>query len=225
MDFRLPKSYGYQNTGAFRSLLTILAQGSIMALHSTPPSMPRLFTILFLAAVLFLSVPAQAQLRADVPSQSGTAAVYQADTGFSLRSLINPDHFKIGQSYEMSFSSFGGQSLSLGVYTTSLRYQPNDKLAARVDVGVAHSPFGSDGVQQSLGFTPESPAKVYLQNAQVAYRPTENSLISLSIQQSPFGSYASPYGYNAYDPYGRSTARMRVGSSDFNDLFWRSSAR
>ena len=113
--------------------------------------MPRLLTILRLAAVLFLAVPAQAQLRANVPSQSGTAAVYQSQTGFSLRSLINPDHFKIGQSYEMSFSSFGGQSLGLGVYTTSLQFQPNDKLAARVDVGVAHSPFGSEGVQQSLG--------------------------------------------------------------------------
>ena len=183
--------------------------------------MPRLFTILLLAAVLFLAVPAHAQLRADVPSQSGTAAVYQAQTGFSLRSLLNPDHFKIGQSYEMSFSSFGGQSLGLGVYTTSLQYQPNNKLAARVDLGVAHSPFGSEGVQESLGFTSESPAKVYLQNAQVAYRPTENSLISLSIQQSPYGSYASPYGYSGYQPYHGSSARMRVGSAGFDDLFWR----
>ncbi len=187
--------------------------------------MLRLFTILLLAAVLFLSVPAQAQLRANLPDGNATAAVYQTQTGFSLRSLINPDHFKIGQSYEMSFSSFGGQSLGLGVYTTSLRYQPNDKLAARVDVGVAHSPFGSDGVQESLGFTSDSPAKVYLRNAQVAYRPTENSMISLQIQQSPFGSYASPYGYGGYNPYYGSSAQMRVGSSDFDDLFWRSSPR
>ena len=197
-----------------------------MPAHATSLPMPRLFTILILAAVLFLAVPAQAQLRAEVPSQSGTAAVYQTQTGFSLRSLLNPDHFKIGQSYEMSFSSFGGQSLGLGVYTTSLRYQPNAKLAARVDVGVAHSPFGSEGVQQSLGFTSDSPAKVYLQNAQVAYRPTENSLISLSIQQSPYGSYASPYGYGyGYGPYSGSSARRRFGSSDFDDLFWRSSPR
>ena len=62
---------------------------------------------------------------------------------------------------------------------------------------------------------------MYLQNAQVAYRPTENSLISLSIQQSPYGSYASPYGYSGYQPYHGSSARMRVGSAGFDDLFWR----
>lgn len=197
-----------------------------MPAHATTLPMPRLLTIItiiLLAAVLFLAVPAQAQLRADVPGQNATAAVYQSQSGFSLRSLINPDHFRIGQSYEMSFSSFGGQSLGLGVYTTTLQYQPNDKLAARVDVGVAHSPFGSEGMQQSLGFTPNSPARVYLRNAQVAYRPTENALISLSIQQSPYGSYASPYGYYR-DPYLGHSARMRVGS-ETDALFWRTSPR
>ena len=184
--------------------------------------MPRILTILLLAAVLFLSAPAQAQLRANLPTGNAPAAVYETPAGFSLRSLLNPDHFKIGHSYEMSFSSFGGQGLGMGLYTTSLRFQPTDKLAARVDVGVAHSPFGSDAVQQHLGFTPESPAKVYLRNAQVAYRPTENAIIQLQIQQSPFGSYASPYGYGYHDPFYGSQARMRVGS-DVSDLFWRSS--
>jgi hypothetical protein len=179
--------------------------------------------VLLLVALLFVTAPAEAQLRADLPQGDAPVAVYQSQTGFSLGSLINPEHFDISNSYEMSFSSFGGQSLGLGVLTTSLRYQPTDRLAARVDVGVAHSPFGSEGVQQSLGFSPDTPAKVFLQNAQIAYRPTENSLIQLQVRQSPYGNYASPYGY--YSPYGvgGSAFRASYGASDFNDLFWRSS--
>lgn len=187
--------------------------------------MPRLLTTLVLTAVLFLSTPSYAQLRADLPSGAPAVSVFEAPpTGFSLRSLFNPDHFRIGQSYEMSFSSFGGQSLGLGVYTTSLQFQPSDKLAARVDVGVAHSPFGSDAVQQRLGFSQDAPAQVYLQNAQVAYRPSENAVIQLQFQQSPFGGYASPYGYGGYDPFYGSQARMRVGS-ETDALFWRSPSR
>ena len=184
------------------------------------------WTLLLFVALLYAAAPAQAQLRANLPQGDAPVAVYENQQGFSLGSLVNPDHFKISNSYEMSFSSFGGQNLGLGVLTTSLRYQPTDKLAARVDVGVAHSPFGSEGVQQQLGFSSETPAKVYLQNAQIAYRPTENSVIQFQIQQSPYGSYASPYGY--YDPYGYrggSQFRANYGAADFNDLFWRSSAR
>lgn len=184
------------------------------------------WTVLLLVALLYLAAPAHAQLRANVPQGDAPVAVYDSQAGFSLGSLINPDHFKISNSYEMSFSSFGGQSLGLGVLTTSLRYQPTDRLAARVDVGVAHSPFGSSGVQQQLGFSQDTPAKVYLQNAQIAYKPTENSVIQFQFQQSPFGSYASPYGY--YSPYGYgggSAFRANFGAADFNDLFWRSSPR
>lgn len=179
--------------------------------------------VLLLVAFLFVAAPAEAQLRADLPQQDPSVAVYQSQNGFSFGSLLNPDHFKISNSYEMSFSSFGGQNLGLGVLTTSFRYQPTDRLAARVDVGVAHSPFGSEGVQESLGFSQDQPAKVYLQNAQIAYRPTENSLIQLQVRQSPFGSYASPYGYHSPYGYGGSALQARYGAADFDDLFWRSS--
>ncbi len=181
-------------------------------------------SVLFLAVMLWLAAPAHAQLRAALPQGDAPVAVYESPTGFSLGSLLNPEHFKISNAYEMSFSSFGGQSLGLGVLTTSLRYQPTDRLAARVDVGVAHSPFGSDAVQQSLGFSQETPAKVYLRNAQIAYRPTENSLIQFQVQQSPFGGYASPYGYG-YSPYGGTQVRAGFGASDYDDLFWRTAPR
>jgi hypothetical protein len=189
--------------------------------------MRSIWLTLFLAALLFAAAPAEAQLRANLPQQDAPVAVYQQNqAGFSLGSLINPDHFRISNAYEMSFTSFGGQSLGLGVLTTSLQYQPTDKLAARVDVGVAHSPFGSGGVQQQLGFTQDQPAKVFLQNAQLAYRPTENSLIQLQVQQSPYGIYASPYGSYHSSPYGSSSQfQAAFQPNNFDDLFWRLTPR
>ena len=91
----------------------------------------------------------------------------------------------------VQIAGFAG-SVGLGVYTTSLRWQPSARLAGRVDVGVAHSPFGDGAVQSALGFDGAGDTRVFLRNAELAYRPTENSVIHFSVQQSPYGAYASP---------------------------------
>ncbi len=178
-----------------------------------------------LLAILLTAAPAEAQLRADRPDGPAPVAVYGQETtpGFSLGRYFNAETFRVSHSYEMSYSGFGGQSIGLGVYTTSLRWQPNDRLAARADIGVAHSPFGTSALQQRLGFDEDTPARVFLRNAQIAYRPTENSLISLSVQRSPYGNYYSPYGYGA--PFGGSSFSARYAPADHNDLFWRSPSR
>jgi hypothetical protein len=139
--------------------------------------------------------------------------------------LLDPRAFRFSHSYEFSYSGFGGENLGLGVYTTSLRWQPTNRLAARVDVGVAHSPFGSEGAQQAVGFEPGTPARVFLRNAEVAYRPTDNTVFHLQIRQSPFGPYASPfgsYGYDRYSPFGYgSQVSASFAPADDGDLFWR----
>lgn len=176
-------------------------------------------TLLVFAAALFVAVPARAQLRANVPSGSAPVAVYgQPQSGFSLGQFFNAKNFRVGHSYEMSYTSFGGEGLGLGVYTTSLRWQPTDRLAARVDVGVAHTPFGSEGLQQRLGFSQDAPAQVFLRNAELAYRPSENAVIHLQVRQSPFGGYASPYGHGYGPGFG---SAFRAGGEP---LFWRTPA-
>lgn len=184
-----------------------------------------LVTLVFLAVLA--TTPVQAQLRTDVPGRPAPVALSDAPQPLSLGSLFNANTLKFSHSYEMSYSAMGGSSLGLGIYTTSLRWQPSDRLAARVDVGVAHSPFGDGTTQQSLGFGPDTPARPFLRNAELAYRPTDNSLIQLRVQQSPFGRYASPYGTNAYGGYGYDsgfgTSIHARYASDSDDLFWRDS--
>ncbi|HLT46551.1 MAG TPA: hypothetical protein VK002_04925 [Rubricoccaceae bacterium] len=174
-----------------------------------------------LAAALALAAPARAQLRADLPGGPAPVAVYETPGALSLAQLFNARTLRIDHSYEFSYSSFAGGGLGLGVYTTSLGWQPTDRLAARVDVGVAHSPFGDGALRSALGFDQDTPARVFLRNAEVAYRPTENSMLRLQVQQSPFGPYASPYGYAGYGlaPYGGFGMHAGYGTADA--LFWR----
>lgn len=179
------------------------------------------FYSLVLAVVL--AIPAAAQ-RADGPAQAPAVAPVPLSPG----ALFNARTLQFSQSYEMSYTGGAGGSLGLGVYTGSVQWQPSAKLAGRVDVGVAHSPFGTGAVQSALGFDDGQP-RVFLRNAELAYRPTENSVLHLSIQQSPYGAYASPYGaYGSafgYDVFGRPAGVTRYnatfGSAGSDRLFFR----
>jgi len=182
-----------------------------------------------LLAVLVTATPSQAQLRADLPGRTAATAV-QTAPGTGLGNIFASDRFRLQHSYEFSYSSFGaGESMGLGVYTSSLQWQPSDRLAARVDVGVAHSPFGTGDIRSAMGFDADTPARVFLRNAEVAYRPSENSVIRLQIQQSPYGNYASPYGhgYSQFgNPFGfdrhRSASSFRIQAGGDDATFWRS---
>ena len=182
--------------------------------------MRNLVSLACLLILLGVAMPAQAQLRETALEQQSPVKLYDTKTsGFTLNKIFDPAHFRMSQSVEFSSSSFGGQTSSLGMFTNSMMWQFNDKLAARVDVSAAYSPnagsFGNAG--GNLG----GDQRVFVQNAEVAYRPTENVQIHLSYHQSPYGGYGSPfgragYGYNPY--YGRMNSfNASYGSSS---LFW-----
>ena len=182
---------------------------------------------LLLAAFLVAS-PASAQRTADLPGRQAPVALSDgaASPGLSFGQLFNAETLKFSQSYEVSYSGGLGGSVGLGVYTTSLRWQPSARLAGRVDVGVAHSPFGDASVQSALGFENGTDTRVFLRNAELAYKPTANSMIHLSVQQSPYGTYASPYGYAnpyglGYGTYGRSGLAASFAPSGSDRLFFR----
>ena len=179
---------------------------------------------LALAALLAFAVPVRAQRAADVPGRPAPVVLSETPGSLGLGQLFNAETLQFSQSYEASYSAGAGGALGLGVYTASLRWQPTQTLAGRVDVGVMQSPFGSSGLQSRLGLEDGQP-RVFLRNAELAYRPVENATIHLRVQQSPYGTYASPYGVGPYSGaglyggYGRTGIEARFGSSD--DLFFR----
>lgn len=221
------------------SSATIRTKGAAMCIDATHlrtyssanhPPVPMRILLIVLLIVLISSASAYAQLRTDLPGGPAPVVLTDSQRPLTLSGLFNTQTLRIGHSYEFSYTGYAGGSLGLGIYTTSLQWQPSSRLAARVDVGVAHSPFGSADVQQALGFDQNTPARVFLRNAEIAYRPTENSVLRLQIQQnpmgaygrSPYGSYASPYGYGGYGyapGYGTSV-QARYGS-DSEALSWR----
>lgn len=162
--------------------------------------------------------PAAAQLRADLPLEETPAKLYdQGGSSFSLNKLFSPEHFQMRQSFEVSAGSWGGQGSSMAMYTNTMMWQFNQKLAARVDVSYATAPFGGE----QLGFGEGNQGRVFLRNAEVAYRPTENMQIHFSVRQSPFGRYASPYGYHS--PFG--AFGHQAFAPERYDLFWNSRQR
>lgn len=152
--------------------------------------MRTILPLLCLVFMLSVTAPAEAQLR-ETAEQNSSVVTQLYDTGSSatnaLGNLFGAEDFQMGHSYQMSFSSFGGNATSMGMYTNSMRWQFNSDLAARVDVGVAH-PLANSG---AFG---NRETKVFLRNAEVAYEPSENMRLHVQIQQSPYGRYASPFG-------------------------------
>lgn len=184
---------------------------------------------LFVACLILtlgLTVPTQAQLRSDVLAEDATVRLYDhGQSGFSLNRLFSPAHFRMSHSLEFSTGSYGGTSSSLGMYTNTMMWRFSQRLAARVDVSMAYSPYSDERLQ---GVTGSNNGRIFIRNAELAYRPTKNSQIHLSFQQSPYGSYMSPYGYGhsglGYRDYryrGRSGGifEARFGPND-RDLFW-----
>lgn len=187
----------------------------------------RLAALALLLALFVAAAPAEAQRVADLPGPQAPVALTDspARPGLSLGQLFNAQTLDLSHSYELSYGGGYGGSIGLGVFTSTLRWQPTDRLAGRVDVGVAHSPFGLAGVQSALGFEGSGDARVFLRNAELAYRPTQSSMIHLRVQQSPYGSYAAPYGYASPYGFGHRSARTGLsatfGPPDSDRLFFR----
>lgn len=157
--------------------------------------------LLCLVFMLSVTAPAHAQLRETADRNSSVVTqLYNAGTsaGNALGNLFGAEDFQMGHSYQMSFSSFGGNSSSVGMYTNSMMWEFNPAWSARVDVGVSHPLMGNNA------FGSQEP-RVFLRNAEVSYEPSENMQVHLQVRQSPHGQYASPYG--AY----RRSALTRVG--------------
>jgi hypothetical protein len=167
--------------------------------------------LLCLVLTLSLTTPAEAQFRETAQrNQSVQTQLYDSGSAAAtaLKSFFDAEHFRMSHSYEASFSSFGGQASSMGMYTNSMMWQFNSDWAARMDVSVAH-PFSQGG-----GAFGQQETRVFLRNAEVAYKPSENFQVRMQVQQSPYGRYMSPYGV-----YG--AQRSAFGPTPTGDLFWR----
>jgi len=185
--------------------------------------------LLLIAFVFCLgtSQVASAQYKSDAAAEAMMAESKIYNDGFSLNKLFDPRFFQMHHSYEMTFGSYGGASGSMAEYTNTMMWRFSQKLAARVDVGVAHTLFGSSPTGTGLPGTQNSAASIYLKNAEVAYQPLKNMTLYMSFRQAPrnYGYYMSPYGYYGYNGFGgydRSSALIGFGNDNryYDPIGW-----
>ncbi len=113
-----------------------------------------------------------------------------------LLGWFNPDKFHMRHSFDLSFTSMGGQALSLGTYTNSMTYEVASNLMARADVSMSYSPYNT---LPTLNGKKNDLSSVYLSRAQLDYRPWDNVMVQFQYQSLPLGSYYSPF----YNPWYR----------------------
>jgi len=167
--------------------------------------MRRILTSLAVVLALSFLIPtltkAQFKPNKNTPSISDKIGVpYSPVT--SIFSFIDPSKFNMQQSYSVSFLSGGGHTGSVGLYTNRLSYTISQNLQIIADIGYLHQPFSG------LGNMPLSLDKGQLLfGGELRYKPTDNSLIQLRIENAPnymwqrnqnYSNYYSPYGYYGY---------------------------
>jgi len=177
--------------------------------------------LLLIALTLCLGTAqvASAQYKSDAAAEAMMSQSKIYGDGFSLNKLFDPRFFQMRHSFQMSFGSGGGGPGSIGEYTNTMMWRFSQKLAARVDVGVAQNLFGSAPTGYGAPGSQNSAPSIYLKNVEVAYQPLKNMTLHLSFRQAPrgYGYYASPYGSygNAgYAGYSGRSAHIGFGGAD-----------
>jgi len=155
--------------------------------------------VIVTALAVFGILQAEAQFKSQLEQEPpvSDAIVRQSDQSL-LFGWFDPSRFSMRHSLSMSYQTFGGQGMSLGMYTNSMMYQFSDKLNARADVSLMYSPYNSFA---AFGSKKSDLSNVYLSRAEVNYRPWENVLLRLEYRRIPWGSsyYDSPF----YNPWFR----------------------
>jgi hypothetical protein len=148
--------------------------------------------VLSLFAVTLCVSTASAQYKSTIdPRPSVTESILRTGDGDFLSGLLDPSKFNMHHSFSLSYASFAGQGLSLGVYTNSMQYKFSDQLDVRTDISLMTSPFNTLGkdAQSSL-------SGLFLNNAELNYRPWKNTLLQISYRQMPSAYWlGSGYGY------------------------------
>lgn len=117
--------------------------------------------------------------------------IVKSNTSSLFFGFFNPNNFSMHHSFGMSYTTFGNNSMTLGVYTNSMAYKFNDNLNVQLDASLINSPSNSFGKRFS-----DQINGIYISKAALNYTPFKNLHINIQYSQSPFGY--SPYGYSGY---------------------------
>ncbi len=108
---------------------------------------------------------------------------------------LDPSRFHMSQSYTMSYTSFGDQGITQGLYLNTMSYQFQIPLKVSLQLGYMHQPF--QGGKNNPAFT-NSP---FVAGAALQYKPSEKTLIHFEFSQRPYSTYRYMSPLRGYLPY------------------------
>jgi hypothetical protein len=138
---------------------------------------------------------AQFKTQADQEARVSDGLMHESAPSLFL-GWFNPEKFHMRHSFDFSYSTIGGEGLSLGTYTNSMTYEIADNLNARADVSLSYSPYNSFSTLSKK----DDLSALYLSRAQITYKPLDNMFVQIQYRQLPYGnSYFHPF----YNPWYR----------------------
>lgn len=145
---------------------------------------------------LILNAVAIGQFRSDGLNTPNVKEGIVTDDQNYLFGFLNSDNFFMRHSFNVSYSAFAGQGVSLTSYTNSMFYRLMPNLNVQLDVSVVHSPYSTLGDQFQKNIS-----GIYISNAAINYRPWKDFSVHLQYRNMPYGyGYFNPY-YGYYLPF------------------------
>ena len=157
----------------------------------------KLTVLIFLLAIM-LPVSVFSQYKTDVPSIPGLR-VGQASPSASFFG-IDLSKVDFQNSYSMQVSSYGNNTVAMGLLKSSFDYVINPQVSVRGFVGLMHSPFSSfSPFEEKYSMVQGLRSENIMYGGEVTYRPKENVMFQIGISRIPVSPYR-PYNNYVY-PY------------------------
>ncbi|MCH9030056.1 MAG: hypothetical protein IH819_10695 [Bacteroidetes bacterium] len=148
---------------------------------------------LFLIFIIIITTSVFAQYRDDGLNKPGVKeGIVNQSSGYAF-GFLNSENFLMRHSFSLSFTSFGGNGISLGTYTNSMYYKLMNNLNVQMDISMIFSPYSSFGksFQDDIN-------GIYISSAAVNYAPFKDMNISIQYRSLPYGSYYSNPFYGSF---------------------------
>jgi hypothetical protein len=149
--------------------------------------MKKLFVLMFVAAI----GTGFGQYRpTGLTTEHISDGIINHNQGTALLGFLNSANFQMHHTYDVSYSTSGGNNLALTTYTNSMFYQVSSKLNVQVDASVVYSPYST------LGKSFENNINgIYLSRASINYQPWKDVFFSVQYRNLPVTYYSPFSGY------------------------------
>jgi len=142
--------------------------------------------------ILLLPVLSFGQLKKDIPQTNISHTLNSAIFNNPFIGLLDPSRFNMQHSFSVSYASMGGYGIMMNSYMNTINYKFSDNLFITTKIGLMNSPYSS-----LPGENPWQDVK-FFGGAELKYLPTENSMIKLRFESTPFYYPTNRYYYHGY---------------------------